>query len=416
MLLQRYALIHQRILRQDLFRPHLGSADATRNTLAHKITPVESLLGTHGSQLLLGMIVQVEEGRFYLEDPTAQVPIRLVGASILTDGFITENSIVLVEGEYLDGILMVHRLGNPLIETRNEAIQAMGLQASDMFQSMSSLAEVQKIKEQEAELGPNRMFVILSDLHLDQPQVMSKLEVLLEGFCPDAMQDDDDDEEDDPLPVFIFMGNFSSVPLPPHVMMGHLDDLATLISKFPRLAQDARFVLIPGPNDPGMGQILPRPPLPKSITSSLRSKLRHVHFGSNPCRLRYFSKELVLFRQDVVHLLWRQSLLQPRDGTTEVQQHTVKTMLDQAHLCPVPIAAQPIYWTLDHALRLYPLPDAILCGDRVAQYYENYADCDALNAGPFYKDYSFVVYRPVAQVDEDGNTKSNVEFSQINSD
>jgi hypothetical protein len=32
-------------------------------------------------------------------------------ASLLTDGFVTENSIVLVEGEAVDGVLHVHHIG-----------------------------------------------------------------------------------------------------------------------------------------------------------------------------------------------------------------------------------------------------------------------------------------------------------------
>ena len=74
MFAQRYALVRQRILRQDLFRPKLVTADgrhagtssnnaggssASTNSITHAITPVESLLGRSGVKFLLGMIVQV---------------------------------------------------------------------------------------------------------------------------------------------------------------------------------------------------------------------------------------------------------------------------------------------------------------------------------------------------------------------
>ena len=105
MFAQRYALVQQRILKQDLFRPKLvsatsggaGGGKASSSDATHSLTPVESLLGRTGVKFLLGMVVQVEEGRYYLEDHTAQVPLDLTQASVLTDGFITENSIVLVE-------------------------------------------------------------------------------------------------------------------------------------------------------------------------------------------------------------------------------------------------------------------------------------------------------------------------------
>ena len=53
----------------------------------------------------------MEEGKYYLEDHTAQVPLNLSQATLLTDGFVTENQIVLVEGEAIDGVLHVHNMG-----------------------------------------------------------------------------------------------------------------------------------------------------------------------------------------------------------------------------------------------------------------------------------------------------------------
>lgn len=322
---------------------------------------------------------------------------------VLTDGFITENCIVLVEGEMVDGTLFVHRMGNPIVETRNEARDTIGLLNSDLFHSMSTIAEIDKLHQQEEEHGPDGMFVVMSDVHLDKPSVMEKLETLFEGF--QAM---------DPLPIFVLMGNFCSVPIArdgPKAMIANFEELANAIGKYPRIAQEGKFIFIPGPNDPGMADILPRPPLPKYFTSALRSKLSHVHFATNPCRVRYLSKELVFSRQDIVHKLRRNCILKPR--SSEWVQHTVKTILDQGHLCPLPLAASPIYWQFDNALRLYPLPDALILGDCVDQFYENYAECDAINPGPFANDFSFVVYRPVSSIDRDGHSKSDVEFSQI---
>ena len=417
---QRYALVQQRILKQDLFRPKLvasGSARSGRGDdsgAAHSLTPVESLLGRPGVKFLLGMIVQVEEGRYYLEDHSAQVPLDLSGASLLTDGFITENSIVLIEGEMLDGVLHVHRMGSPIIESRTDAMDTIGLQNSDIFNSLSSLSEMEKMKEQELQHGEEGMFVVLSDVHLDNPVVLEKLDTLFEGF-----------QDISPLPVFVLMGNFTSKPLSAardgsKIMMGHFEELANLICKYPTLASDGRFVFVPGPNDPGMAAMMPRPPIPNYFTSSLRSRVPKAIFTSNPCRIRYFSREIVFCRQDVVSRFRRHCLLPPREdgdngrtGVRRLAQHAVKSMLDQGHLCPLPAPSCPVYWQYDHALRLYPLPDAVVVGDRVDQYYETYAGCDAMNPGSFPNGFNFVVYRPLAEVGPDGQMKSGLEFSQI---
>ena len=302
----------------------------------------------------------------------------------------------------VDGTLHVLRMGNPIVETRYDARDTIGLVNSDLFHNMSTIAELDKLRQEEEEHGPDGMFVILSDVHLDKPTVMEKLETLFDGF-----------QDMDPLPAFVLMGNFCSIPIArdPKLMISNFEELANVICKFPRIAKEGKFVFVPGPSDPGMAEILPRPPLPKYFTAALRSKLSHVHFATNPCRLRYFSKEIVVTRQDMVHKLRRHCVLKPR--SSEWVQHTVKTILDQGHLCPLPLHTSPIYWQFDHALRLYPLPDAVILGDCVDQFYENYAECDAINPGPFSNDFSFVVYRPVASVDEDGTTKSDVEFSQI---
>ena len=401
MFAQRFALIQQRILRQDLFRPKLvssnghGTSTEERN-VTHSLTPIESMLGRHGVRFLLGMIVQVDEGVYCLEDASAQVPLHLDHAMVLTDGFIAENCIVLVEGEMVDGVLHVHRIGNPIIEERLESLDNIGLQQADIFGCMQTIAQVEGIREQEQE--HDGMFVILSDLYLDKPGVIERLEFMLDKY----------QEMEGDMPVFVFMGNFTSSS-DPKTVIGYLDELANMIGNMPRLANDGKFVFVPGPMDPGMGHVLPRPPLPNYCTQSLRSKLQHVAFASNPCRIRYFSKELVFFRQDTVQKLRRNCILKPRAGSNWVQ-HTVKTLLDQGHLSPLP---SPIYWQYDHALRLYPLPNAVILGDRVDQFYENYASCDCINPGPFSNDFSFVVYRPFAGVDINGNNKSDVEFSAI---
>ena len=44
-------------------------------------------------------------------------------------------------------------------------------------------------------------------------------------------------------------------------------------------------------------------------------------------------------------------------------EHLCLTLVHESHLCPVPFTSQPVYWQYDHALRLYPVPDALIIGD-----------------------------------------------------
>ena len=467
MLLQRYHFIQQRILRQEIFQNKLSinyASSSSANILhneQHKITPIEGLLGTTDTKTLLGIITQIEQNQYYLEDPTSSIPLDLSQVQYpSTDGFITENSIVLVEGQMSSSggeMLIVHTIGHPMYESREDAIEHIGLQNTNIFDAVPNLNELNRLQNEEMEHGSNVMFVLLSDVHLDDINVLEKLEVLFQGF--DGIGDEDEDDDDDPLPVFILMGDFASTyPSTNSGGCGHasggrssnsssmshtafvtnlFDELANIITKFPKIAKNGRFVLIPSMNDIGMGNILPRPPLPRHFLKGLQSKVTHVHLASNPCRLRYFSKEIVLSRFDVLSKLRRSSILPPKphfesendddeedsemaDETNSndmdrLIQHSMKTVLDQGHLCPVPLQSTPIYWQYDHAMSLYPPPDILVMGESTTKpYSEKYEnDVDVMNPGPFYVDYKFLVIKPCDVGDDSDEVFVNVEFSQV---
>lgn len=61
--------------------------------------------------------------------------------------------------------------------------------------------------------------------------------------------------------LFIFMGNYLSQPAgvkSVFQLRDGLHNLANVILEFPTLAQDSTFIFIPGPEDPGFVNILPR--------------------------------------------------------------------------------------------------------------------------------------------------------------
>jgi len=61
--------------------------------------------------------------------------------------------------------------------------------------------------------------------------------------------------------MFIFMGNFLSEPTgtnKPVALRDALKNLADTIAEFPHILAKFKFVLIPGPLDPGFVNILPR--------------------------------------------------------------------------------------------------------------------------------------------------------------
>ena len=108
------------------------------------------------------------------------------------------------------------------------------------------------------------------------------------------------------------------------------------------------FIFVPGSNDPGLSDCLPRPPIPSSLLSTfIIQKLPNWRFVSNPCRMTLFSQEIVIFRSDLTSRLMRHAIREPKSNLPE---QTVKTILSQSHLAPFPQRISPIFWGWDHAL------------------------------------------------------------------
>ena len=74
------------------------------------------------------------------------------------------------------------------------------------------------------------------------------------------------------------------------------------------------------------------------------------------------SQEIVLFREDIVTKMCRNCIYFPDSG--DIPTHFVKTVVSQGHLAPLPLHTCPVYWDHDAALRIYPLPDLVVVGDK----------------------------------------------------
>lgn len=177
-------------------------------------------------------------------------------------------------------------------------------------------------------------FIVVSDLHLDSPAVLSHFAELLQQFA-----------DNDAMPgLLVLMGNFSSKPFGQSEggadrdrYKSQMASLAVLLHKH-KEAMDAKgtcVVVVPGPNDPGTNGCLPRPPLPAYFCHGLLA-LNNQEFGgaaaasgasaiagpgmrvvlmSNPCRVRYHTQELLFFRCDLTTKLKRRTIIPPLPGS-----------------------------------------------------------------------------------------------------
>ncbi|KAK1263359.1 hypothetical protein QJS04_geneDACA017504 [Acorus gramineus] len=339
----------------------------------------------------MGVISQLEEGHFFLEDLTAAVPVNLSNAKI-TSGFFVENTIIVAEGEYLpNGIFQVYTCGFPPLEDRDASHSLlMGL---DFFGGGALTVEETNRLSMLEKKAVNDMFVIMSDVWLDNEETMEKIAAVLDGY-----------ENVDVVPsLFVFMGNFCSRPcnLAFHnfaSLRSQFGKLGEMIGSHARLKEHSRFLFIPGPDDAGPSTVLPRCALPKYLTEELQKHVPTAIFTSNPCRIKFYTQEIVFFRQDLLYRMRRSCLIPPStEETSDPFEHLVVTITQQSHLCPLPLTVQPIIWNYDHCLRLYPTPHTIVLGDKSEQKSFKFSGITCFNPGSFANDSTFVAYRPCTQ-------------------
>uniref|UniRef100_A0A915HFK2 DNA polymerase II subunit 2 n=1 Tax=Romanomermis culicivorax TaxID=13658 RepID=A0A915HFK2_ROMCU len=274
--------------------------------------------------------------------------------STFQSGIFTENCVVLAEGCFCEGIFKAKAVGLPPIEDAQKTrdffgpINIFGGSAKQCVKSISKLVEIERKQCSAA-------FVILSDVWLDDN--------LVNGFKA----------------------------------------LVDLIQEFPLIVQQSHFIFVPSLQDHLLNGIFPKPPLPSSVLSNVLSKLPRHHLATNPCRVQFFSQEIVIFREDIIEKMCRNCVKVPTD-VRKLHHHFARTILSQNHLCPLPLNVSPVYWPFDFSMQLYPIPDLIICCDKYVQYTEKFHDCIITNPGSFSTSkFIFQVYYPVNKEVDDSS-------------
>ncbi|KAI5101906.1 DNA polymerase epsilon subunit 2, partial [Silurus meridionalis] len=394
--------VSKRIHRHELFTPPVVGLVAEEG----KLKTVEAPLGSTvklGEVIVLGMITQLKEGKFFLEDLTGSVHfviywiqnilfLHFLVSHQFHSGLYMESSFVLAEGWYEDSVSHVSAFGFPPIEPSSTTRAYYG--HVNFFGGPSTIAvkASAKLKQLEEE-NEDAMFVIISDLWLDSVKVLEKIQTMFSGYS--TM----------PPTCFIFCGNFSSALYGKNQIKSLKEFLkahADLICEHPNIHSSSRFVFVPGPEDPGPSSILPRPPLAEHITEDFRQRVPFSVFTTNLCRIQNCSQEIVVIREVIlVNKMCRNCLRLP--GTNlDIPTHFVKSILSQGHLMPLPLYVSPVYWAYDYALHLYPVPDVVIFADKYDPFSISNSDCLCINPGSFPRSgFSFKVYYPSNRTAED---------------
>jgi len=387
---ERYDILLQRTMRHDVFSQVNLASMASNRGQKYQLRTIEHLLASGSKSekvVVLGMLSQLHETKYDLQDPTGVISLNLTNA-MFHPGFYFENCFVLVEGQIEDGSFNVTGIGLPPPESAQNTRSYFG--EINITGNTHDQSAKTKIRLREIEQKSDDAFVFLSDVWLDDKKVMERIEQLFEGFA------------DQPPFAFVFCGNFLSKPTS-NLYINDLSDafkhFVKLLANYPTICERAHFVFVPGPQDRHAPKIYPRASLPQSIGEILKKRLRHFHLATNPVRLQYCTQEIVIFREDLLQKLCRYSIKLPSDN---LPMHLCQTLVSQAHLSPLPVYMTPVYWSYDFTLHLYPLPDLIVICDKFKSMTDTIADCVVTNPGSFaINKYCFKVYLPATKEIED---------------
>ncbi|KAF7968423.1 hypothetical protein HWV62_30579 [Athelia sp. TMB] len=395
----RLNIIKQSVLRNEHFAPStLPSRDRERLVT---LKSTKQLLGRAGERfLLLGMLTHSKEGKLCVEDADGSVELDLTKLDEPGEGLYTEGCFALVEGEYTeDGTLEVVAMGQPPCEDRQTARSIYG-HIDFLGKGAMSLQEDAQLSARVREELGDLHFFFLSDVWLDNPQTFIGLRKMFDNCI-----------ENDFVPkIIVLCGNFTSRSISQgnardvQRYQDNFDSLAELIASYPIINRNTHFVLVPGPLDITRNSVLPRRPILSPFVSRLKSKVQHMHATTNPCRIKFCAQEIVIFREDTMARMLRNTVRVKQEAEGEdLRRYLVSSILDQSHLTPLTLSIQPTLSDYDHSMRLYPLPTVVVLADKYDKYKMTYSGCHVFNPGSFVgKSFVFSIYSPSTISSEEG--------------
>ena len=343
---------------------------------------VDALVGSIQEKVVLGVLNQVDEGTWMLEDPTGSVRVSLSQLDPPIYGYYPSGSVVLMQGEYVDGLFSARAVVQPPVGQRVGT--KADLYGSEKWRNAGK-EEKGKAVRMKTEVRSIRV-VVLADIHIDDYSTMTRLETVFEGYQSYSNL------------VFLLIGDFLSLPtVNSEVYLQSFQRLVDLICKFEVLKEKCYWVLVPGPNDIGLGNVYPKDAFPELFLEPFQ-QLSNFMSGSNPSRVEICGVKMVVFSTDFIRQLRRHSAVQPCEEMPS-SHHLVHTVLRQGHLTPG--SEVTTIWELDYALRLQPLPDILIYSDKCDPFIHLDEGCLALNPASFSHDSTFLFIDPALKTAEE---------------
>lgn len=168
-MLLRYTILWQRTKRHDLFSPPVPGTLCTGKKF--QLRRIENLLSSSkiDEVVVIGLLTQLTEGKYYIEDPTGVVSLDLSEAKF-HNGLYCDGCFILAEGSYLDGVLKVAGIGFPPAENAISSRSYFGTLNTWGGKSKILLKQSERLLEIE-QSNKDASIVFISDCWLDHPMV-----------------------------------------------------------------------------------------------------------------------------------------------------------------------------------------------------------------------------------------------------
>jgi len=356
------------LIRTDMFIRRYQNLKARLKRLKHDM--VLSIEATKNSKnqgnvcVTFGVIVKIDQDHFTLEDDTDNIALDMSGTKFIEGCYFIENCFYVLEGfqDIASETFKVLKIALPPIETTDDLRKLIGtknLFGSKSKRCASSNADMKRIEEANSDI----FFCIINELWLDSTKCLENFDKMLSGFIANKM-----------IPAaFIITGNFSceahinELVAIRNYQRNFLNFAKNLAEHYRDIAQQSRFIFIPGSKDPGpISNMLPRPTMLNSISQKVQKYLPNVVFSTNPTRIQYCSQEIIVTKLDILRTLdlltLERQITNPERSHDDKVNDMVKTVKSQAHICPLPIDVQPIVDTRDHTLEIPCFPDLLVYG------------------------------------------------------
>lgn len=214
-----------------------------------------------------------------------------------------EGCIVIVNGIYKDDTLYVKNISLPPIESSKSL--RYDFDNTNTFGGPHNVSlKISKKLQIHEENNQDGIIIFIAELWLDVPNILQKFKKLLEGYMLY------------PPIAFVLCGHFLSFPpnaTSAQALIMGFKNLVDIIAEYTNIKKSSKFVFVPGPQDLGSPKILPKPPLPKCIIEEVTKVMPNAIFTTNPCRIQYCTKEIVVLREDVLTKMCKNALRFPKE-------------------------------------------------------------------------------------------------------